>query len=342
VQVSDTGITNMHKVKLFPLSLSGTAFNWFISLAPNSVNTWAGLEERFHEYFYNGETELKLSDLTAVRQKYTESVAEYVKCFRDTRNKCYSLTVWEKDLADLAVAGLSSYLHEKMEGVEFQDVNQVLQRALVHENRARDSRSSSQFREGSRDKEWSTVGAVDGEVSSDEDIEVCMAEWVETSKGKLVTCSFFKPGSGKKYEIKFTFDVSKCDKLFDVLLQNKVIRLKGGHVIPTAEQLARKKYCKWHNSFSHTTNKCNYFCQQIQSALNDDHLTFGESSQMKLDVDPFPVDMINFEEKRVLVRTDKAATTKGKRVVVSDDLRQKMLKPRNPKPGVWKENVPRK
>jgi hypothetical protein len=63
---------------------------------------------------------------------------------------------------------------------------------------------------------------------------------------------------------------------------------------------------------------------------------------MKLDVDPFPVDMINFEEKRVLVRTDKAATTKGKRVVVSDDLRQKMLKPRNPKPGVWKENVPRK
>jgi hypothetical protein len=68
-QVSDAGITDVHKVKLFPISLSGTTFNWFTSLAPNSVNTWAGLEERFLEYFYNGETEIKLSDLTTVRQK---------------------------------------------------------------------------------------------------------------------------------------------------------------------------------------------------------------------------------------------------------------------------------
>jgi hypothetical protein len=87
--------------------------------------------------------------------------------------------------------------------------------------------------------------------------------------------------------MKFMFDVSKCDKLFNVLLQNKVIRLKGGHVIPAAEQLAHRKYCKWHNSFSHTTNECNYFYRQIQSALNDGHLMFGESLQMKLDVDPF-------------------------------------------------------
>jgi hypothetical protein len=33
---------------------------------------------------------------------------------------------------------------------------------------------------------------------------------------------------------------------------------------------------------------------------------------MKLNVDPFPVDMINFEENRVLVWTDQAKTTEGK------------------------------
>jgi hypothetical protein len=70
------GINDMHRVKFFPLSLIGTTFNWFTSLAPNSINTWAQLEERFHEYFYNGETELKLSDLTSVRQKYTKTVSE--------------------------------------------------------------------------------------------------------------------------------------------------------------------------------------------------------------------------------------------------------------------------
>jgi hypothetical protein len=99
VQVNDTGINDVHRVKLFPLSLSRIALNWFTSLAPNSTNTWAEIEDKFHKYFYNGETELKLSYLTTVRQKYIETVAEYIKQFRGTRNKCYSLTIREKDLA---------------------------------------------------------------------------------------------------------------------------------------------------------------------------------------------------------------------------------------------------
>jgi hypothetical protein len=38
-QVNDIGIIDVHKVKLFPLYLSSTTFNWFTSLAPNFVNT---------------------------------------------------------------------------------------------------------------------------------------------------------------------------------------------------------------------------------------------------------------------------------------------------------------
>jgi hypothetical protein len=64
----------VYRIRLFPLSLSGIAFNWFTSLAPNSVNTWVELEERFHEYFYNGEIELKFSDLMSVRKKCSEFI----------------------------------------------------------------------------------------------------------------------------------------------------------------------------------------------------------------------------------------------------------------------------
>jgi hypothetical protein len=115
-QVDEVGIHDVHQVRLFPLPLLGMAFNWFTSVAPNSVCTWAGLEEKFHEYFYNGEIKPKLSDLTSVRQRYTETVPEYIKRFSETRNKYYSLIIWEKDLADLAFAGLSSYLREKLVG----------------------------------------------------------------------------------------------------------------------------------------------------------------------------------------------------------------------------------
>lgn len=50
-QCSEIGQSDVHKVRLFPLSLSGNAFTWFTSLAPNSVFTWAQLEQKFHEYF---------------------------------------------------------------------------------------------------------------------------------------------------------------------------------------------------------------------------------------------------------------------------------------------------
>jgi hypothetical protein len=41
----------------------------------------------------------------------------------------------------------------------------------------------------------------------------------------------------------------------------------------------------------------------------------------------------------VLVQTDQAESTKGKQVVVSDELRNRMLKPKSLEVGAWKENV---
>jgi hypothetical protein len=73
-----------------------------------------------------------------VRQKYNETVMEYLKRFRETQNRCYDLTTGERDLVDLAFVGLSSHLREKMEGLDFTDINQVLQQAMVHENHARE------------------------------------------------------------------------------------------------------------------------------------------------------------------------------------------------------------
>jgi hypothetical protein len=70
---------------MFPFSLSSTAFAWFTSLAPNSVFTWAQLEQKFHGYFYSDDTKLRLSHLTAFKQKHNEFATKYIRRFRDTR-----------------------------------------------------------------------------------------------------------------------------------------------------------------------------------------------------------------------------------------------------------------
>jgi DNA repair ATPase RecN len=61
------------------------------------------LEQKFRDYFYNGEVELRLSDLMTLRQKYTKTISDYLRQFREIRNRCYNLTIAEKDLADLTL-----------------------------------------------------------------------------------------------------------------------------------------------------------------------------------------------------------------------------------------------
>jgi hypothetical protein len=142
--------------------------------------------------------------------------------------------------------------------------------------------------------------------------------------------------------MRYTFDVSKCDCLFDLLLRGGVIRLTKGHIIPSADILAKKTYGKWHDSYTHTTNECNYFQRQVQSMINNSRLTLGDRGKMKLDTDPFLVSMVKIEHKKILVRKDQAETTKGKNVVISYNLQNRMIKPHNLEIGMWKENMQRK
>jgi hypothetical protein len=175
-QVNNVGITDVHKISMLLLSLIGAAFNWFTSFPPNSIDFWVSLEQKFHDYFYNGEVELRLSDLTSMRQKYTKTISNYLWWFREVRNWCYNLTTAEKDLADLAFAGLTMYLRDKLDGQEFSDTNQLLQCALPYENRAK----SSRFKDNdNKDKEKHHVNFMDEEADDEEGNEICVAEWVE-------------------------------------------------------------------------------------------------------------------------------------------------------------------
>lgn len=66
IQCGEASYSDIYKIRLFPLSLSGAAFTWFSSLPPNSIRSWPDLEQKFHDYFFTGESELKLSYLTSV------------------------------------------------------------------------------------------------------------------------------------------------------------------------------------------------------------------------------------------------------------------------------------
>jgi hypothetical protein len=113
--------------------------------------------------------------------------------FREVRNWCYNLTIAENDLANLAFIGLTPYLRDKLDGQEFSDTNQLLQRALPYENRAK----SSRFKDSTnKDKKKHHINFVDEEGNDEEGNEICLSEWVEKPGDKPISCSFLKPNGG--------------------------------------------------------------------------------------------------------------------------------------------------
>ena len=63
------------------------------------------------------------------------------------------------------------------------------------------------------------------------------------------------------------FDVTKSNKLFDFLLEKGQIKLPDGHVMLPPDQLKNKKFCKFYNATSHSTNECRIFRQHIYREL---------------------------------------------------------------------------
>jgi hypothetical protein len=81
-QLGEASVYNALKVRLFSLSLTGTVFACFSLLAPGSIISWDMLERKFYDHFYSESMQLKLTDLTSVRQERDETVSAYIKRFK--------------------------------------------------------------------------------------------------------------------------------------------------------------------------------------------------------------------------------------------------------------------
>ena len=91
-----------------------------------------------------------------------------------------------------------------------------------------------------------------------------------------------------------------------------------------------KKFCKFHNATSHSTNECRIFRQHIQRAIQQERLKFDTPQKMKVDDDPFPedqnmVDVGLFKGKtKVLtsIKSKEAGTVDPKMQISADEYRE--------------------
>ena len=230
MQCGEVAQNDALKVRLFSNSLSGSAFTWFTTLPANSIIFWADLEKQFHQFFYSGVHEMKLTDLTNLRQRNDESVDAFIQRFRDVKNRCFSLVLSDLQLVEVAFPGLLPHIKEKYASQEFYSISQMAHRMTGEIKPYEQKRNNFQKK----------VNFADYPDSSDfdDDLMVGSAEWVQNNK-KPISCPF-----GNKEHEKYGFDITKADKIFDLLLLEGQIKLKPYHQIPTDQELKNIKYCK--------------------------------------------------------------------------------------------------
>jgi hypothetical protein len=110
----------------------------------------------------------------------------------------------------MAFNGLLSYLRDKLDGVQFFSIALLYQRALAYESRFKETSKSVAL----------TIHLVECDSSDDESTHVYIVEFVWPTKAKSSACSSLQPvQKNRQEEVKFTFNVAKCDKIFDELLK---------------------------------------------------------------------------------------------------------------------------
>jgi hypothetical protein len=138
------------------------------------------------------------------------------------------------------------------------------------------------------------VAVADTEEADDsgEELEVSVAEWARGANP--VPCKWVKQtGSAKGFD----FDVGKVEQIFDLLLKEKQLKFSEGYKPPTAQELKGRSFCKWHDSFTHSTSDCKELRRQIQSAIEQGRLILGQTA-MKVDTQPFPgVNMVENDDR---------------------------------------------
>jgi hypothetical protein len=129
----------------------------------------------------------------------------------------------------------------------------------------------------------------------------------ELKPGPPYTCKLLRHSNGKnpvepkndKFFTKtYTFDISKCDYIFDLLVIDGQIIVPKGLKVPPIEQRKKRGYCKYHNYLGHKTYQYVLFRDLVQKTINEGRLKFGDKAkpQMKLESDPLQVAETSYVE----------------------------------------------
>ncbi|XP_050918507.1 uncharacterized protein LOC127135925 [Lathyrus oleraceus] len=194
-----------------------------------------------------GQSKIILKTLDNIKQKFTEPIDDYLNRFRLLKARCFT-QVLEHELVEMAAGGVDYSIRKKLDTQYLRDMTQLADRVRhlerLKEEKARANRNKRvAYVEFNEDNE----GPYD-EPSNFDKIEIDLAE---LKQGSPYSCKVLAPSNGKnpiepekndKFPKKtYTFDVTKYDEIFDLLVKDGQMIVPSGAKMPPLEQRKKKE-----------------------------------------------------------------------------------------------------
>ncbi|XP_050890989.1 uncharacterized protein LOC127096467 [Lathyrus oleraceus] len=253
IEAGDISNNESLRIKFFPSSLIKNAFTWFTTLPQSSIHTWNQLERMFHEQFYMGQTKISLKELASIKRKFIELIDDYLNRFRLLKARCFT-QVLEHELVEMAAGGLDYSIRKKLDSQYLRDMAQLADRVRQLERlKEEKARANNNKRLAYVDFSNNDEGPCNGPSDFDEN-EIDLAE---LKQGPPYACRVLAPSNGKnpielekndKFPKKtYTFDVTKCDEIFDLLVKDGQIIVPSGAKLPPLEKTKKIGFFKYHS-----------------------------------------------------------------------------------------------
>jgi hypothetical protein len=183
----------------------------------------------------------------------------------------------------LAFQELLPHIKERFSSQEFKSLSHLVQRLSSIDVHVQGPRRSLFQKK---------VAFIEDSSNSKDEAEIGLAEW--TRNKKPVSCLF-----AKKDIEKYGVDITKADRIFDLLLQEGQIKLSPNHSILSAVELKNCKYCKWNKLCPITPTNAKHSVNISKTAIEQGRIKFENPTKLMIDGHPFPAKMVEVSNQNI-------------------------------------------